>query len=127
MLSVAYMTLMERKFLGRIQIRFGPNRCGPYECFNLSPTCLNLFQRGSHPRTGGQTPFRDRPMLAITAAIGIFAVIPFGNQFTVPGTNWVVKLRVADVDIGLLYIFGLASLGEYGIILGGGSSGTSMV
>ena len=50
-------------------------------------------------------------------------MIPFGDQFTIPWTDWVVKLRVADVDIGLLYIFGLASLGEFGIILGGGSSG----
>ena len=63
------------------------------------------------------------PMISIIAAISIFAVIPFGNQFTIPGTDWVVKLRVADVDIGLLYIFGLASLGEFGIILGGWSSG----
>jgi NADH-quinone oxidoreductase subunit H len=62
-------------------------------------------------------------MITIVSAIGIFAVIPFGDQFILPGTDWVVKLRIADVDIGLLYIFGLASLGEYGIILGGGASG----
>jgi len=63
------------------------------------------------------------PMISMVAAISIFAVIPFGNQFTIPGTNWVVKLRLADVDIGLLFIFGFASLGEFGIILGGWSSG----
>jgi NADH-quinone oxidoreductase subunit H len=57
------------------------------------------------------------------AAISIFAVIPFGDQFTIPGTDWVVKLRIADIDVGLLYIFGIASLGEFGIILGGWSSG----
>ena len=62
-------------------------------------------------------------MICIIAAISIFAVIPFGNQFTIPGTNWVVKLRLADIDVGLLYIFGIASLGEYGIVLGGWSSG----
>jgi len=55
-----------------------------------------------------------------------FAVIPFGNQFTIPGTNWVVKLRLADIDVGLLYIFGVASLGEFGIILGAGLLGISM-
>jgi NADH-quinone oxidoreductase subunit H len=57
------------------------------------------------------------------AAISIFAVIPFGDQFTIPGTDWVVKLRIADIDVGLLYIFGIVSLGEFGIILGGWSSG----
>ena len=51
-------------------------------------------------------------MITMASAIGIFAVIPFGNQLTIPGTDWVVKLRIADVDIGLLYIFGLASLGR---------------
>jgi NADH-quinone oxidoreductase subunit H len=63
------------------------------------------------------------PMISVVSAISLFAVIPFGNQFTIPGTDWVVKLRIADIDIGLLYIFGVASLGEFGIILGGWSSG----
>jgi NADH-quinone oxidoreductase subunit H len=62
-------------------------------------------------------------MITITASLSLFAVIPFGNQFVIPGTDYIVKLRIADIDVGLLYILGIASLGEYGIVLGGWSSG----
>lgn len=124
MLVVAYLTLMERKILGHIQIRFGPNRCGPYGVLQpFSDAIKAFFKEDLIPGRADKPLFVMAPMITIVAAIGIFAVVPFGNEFTIPGTSWVVKLRVADVDIGLLYIFGLASLGEYGIILGGGSSG----
>ena len=124
MLSVAYLTLMERKFLGHIQIRFGPNRCGPYGLLQpFSDAIKAFFKEDLIPGRADKALFVIAPMISIVSAIGIFAVIPFGDQFTIPGTDWVVKLRVADVDIGLLYIFALASLGEYGIILGGSSSG----
>ena len=124
MLSVAYLTLMERKTLGHIQIRFGPNRCGPFGLLQpFSDGIKAFFKEDLIPGRSDKVLFVLAPMISIIAAIGIFAVIPFGNQFTIPGTDWVVKLRVADIDIGLLYIFGLASIGEYGIILGGGSSG----
>ena len=124
MMSVAYLTLMERKMLGHIQIRFGPNRCGPYGLLQpFSDMFKAFFKEDLIPGRADKPLFVIGPMITMVAAIGIFAVIPFGGQFTIPGTNWAVKLRVADVDIGLLYIFAVASLGEYGIILGGGSSG----
>jgi len=124
MMSVAYLTLMERKMLGHIQIRFGPNRCGPYGLLQpFSDMFKAFFKEDLIPGRADKPLFVIAPMITMVAAIGIFAVIPFGGQFTIPGTNWAVKLRVADVDIGLLYIFAVASLGEYGIILGGGSSG----
>jgi NADH-quinone oxidoreductase subunit H len=124
MMSVAYLTLMERKMLGHIQIRFGPNRCGPYGLLQpFADMFKAFFKEDLVPGRADKPLFVIAPMISMIAAIGIFAVIPFGNQFTIPGTSWVVKLRVADVDIGLLYIFAVASLGEYGIILGGGSSG----
>jgi len=124
MLSVAYMTLMERKVLGHIQIRFGPNRCGPFGILQpFSDGIKAFFKEDLVPGRSDKPLFVLAPMIAIIAAISMFAVIPFGDRFTIPGTDWVVKLRVADVDIGLLYIFAVASLGEYGIILGGGSSG----
>ena len=124
MLTVAYMTLMERKVLGHIQIRFGPNRCGPFGLLQpFSDAVKSFFKEDLIPGRSDKVLFVMAPAISMIAAIGIFAVIPFGDEFTLPGTSWVVKLRVADVDIGLLYIFALASLGEYGIILGGGSSG----
>jgi NADH-quinone oxidoreductase subunit H len=124
MLSVAYLTLMERKMLGHIQIRFGPNRCGPYGLLQpFSDMFKAFFKEDLIPGRADKPLFVIAPMITMASAIGMFAVIPFGNEFTVPGTDWVVKLRIADVDIGLLYLFAIASLGEYGVILGGSSSG----
>ncbi len=124
MLVVAYMTLMERKFLGRIQVRFGPNRCGPYGLLQpFSDAVKAFFKEDLIPGRADKVVFVLAPTISMIAAISIFAVIPFGDQFTVPWTNWVVKLRIADIDVGLLYVFGIVSLGEFGIILGGGSSG----
>jgi len=124
MLAVAYMTLMERKVLGHIQVRFGPNRCGPFGLLQpMADGIKAFFKEDLVPGRSDKAIFVLAPMISIVTAISIFAVIPFGNQFTLPGTDWVIKLRVADVDIGLLYIFALASIGEFGIILGGWSSG----
>lgn len=124
MICVAYLTWLERKVLGHIQIRFGPNRCGPFGLLQpFSDAIKAFFKEDLIPARADKTVFVLAPMIAIISAISLFAVIPFGNQFTIPGTNWVVKLRLADVDIGLLYVFAFATLGEYGIILGGWASG----
>lgn len=124
MICVAYLTWLERKVLGHIQIRFGPNRCGPFGLLQpFSDAIKAFFKEDLIPARADKVVFVLAPMIAIISAISLFAVIPFGNQFTIPGTNWVVKLRLADVDIGLLYVFAFATLGEYGIILGGWASG----
>jgi NADH-quinone oxidoreductase subunit H len=124
MIVVAYMTLMERKVLGHIQVRYGPNRCGPFGILQpFSDAVKAFFKEDLVPERADKVIFVLAPTISMIAAISIFAVIPFGNQFTIPGTDWVVKLRIADIDVGLLYIFGIASLGEFGIILGGWSSG----
>ena len=124
MLSVAYLTLLERKLLGHIQVRYGPNRCGPYGLLQpFADGIKAFFKEDLVPGRSDKGIFVMAPMISIITAIAIFAVIPFGNQFTIPGTDWVVKLRLADVDIGLLFIFGFASIGEFGIVLGGWSSG----
>jgi NADH-quinone oxidoreductase subunit H len=124
MIVVAYMTLMERKVLGRIQVRYGPNRCGPYGILQpFSDAVKAFFKEDLVPGRADKAVFVLAPTISMISAISIFAVIPFGNQFTIPGTDWVVKLRIADIDVGLLYVFGIVSLGEFGIILGGWSSG----
>ena len=124
MIVVAYMTLMERKVLGHIQVRYGPNRCGPYGLLQpFSDAVKAFFKEDLVPGRADKVVFVLAPTISMIAAISIFAVIPFGDQFTIPGTDWVVKLRIADIDVGLLYIFGIVSLGEFGIILGGWSSG----
>jgi NADH-quinone oxidoreductase subunit H len=124
MIVVAYMTLMERKVLGHIQVRYGPNRCGPYGLLQpFSDAVKAFFKEDLVPGRADKVVFVLAPTISMIAAISIFAVVPFGDQFTIPGTDWVVKLRIADIDVGLLYIFGIVSLGEFGIILGGWSSG----
>lgn len=124
MLSVAYMTWLERKVLGHIQVRFGPNRCGPFGLLQpFSDGIKAFFKEDLVPGSSDKVVFVLGPMISIISAISLFAVVPFGNQFTIPGTDWVVKLHVADIDIGLLYIFAIASIGEFGIVLGGWASG----
>jgi NADH-quinone oxidoreductase subunit H len=123
-IAIAYETWFMRKMAGRIQLRYGPNRCGPYGLLQpFADLFKALFKEDLTPGRSDKAIFVLAPMITITASISLFAVIPFGNQFTFPGTDWVVKLRLADIDVGLLYIFGVASLGEFGIILGGWSSG----
>ena len=82
-----------------------------------------FFKEDLMPDRSDKVIFVIAPMITIISSPQHLCGDPFGNQFTIPGTNWVVKLRIADIDVGLLYIFGVASLGEFGIILGGWSSG----
>ena len=111
MIVVAYLTWLERKVLGHIQVRYGPNRCGPFGLLQpFADAVKAFFKEDLIPGRSDKVIFVLAPMIAIISSISLFAVIPFGNQFTIPGTNWVVKLRIADVDVGLLYIFGIASL-----------------
>ena len=123
-LIIAYETWFMRKMAGRIQLRYGPNRCGPYGLFQpFADLFKALFKEDLIPDRSDKVIFILAPMITITASLSLFAVIPFGNQFTIPWTDYIVKLRIADIDVGLLYILGIASLGEYGIVLGGWSSG----
>ena len=94
MIVVAYLTWLERKVLGHIQIRYGPNRCGPFGLLQpFSDAIKAFFKEDLVPGRSDKALFVIAPMISIIAAISIFAVVPFGNQFTIPGTNWVVKLR----------------------------------
>ena len=107
--------------MGHIQIRFGPNRCGPFGLLQpFSDAVKAFFKEDLIPGRSDKAVFVIAPTISMIAAIGIFAVIPFGNQFTIPGTNWVVKLRVADVDIGFSISSPLPPWESIGIILGGG-------
>jgi NADH-quinone oxidoreductase subunit H len=117
---VAYLTLAERKILGRIQVRYGPNRVGPFGLFQpIADGIKAFFKEDVVPARADQALFVIAPMISITAAISLFAVIPFGEYIDFLGRR--ISLVIANLDIGLLYVFAVASLGEYGVVLGGWS------
>jgi len=117
---VAYLTLVERKVLGHIQVRYGPNRVGPFGLFQpIADGIKAFFKEDVVPARADKPIFVIAPMISIVAAISLFAVIPFGDKIELFGRT--ITLTIADLDIGLLYVFGIASLGEYGVVLGGWS------
>jgi len=122
MLFVAYLTLAERKILGRLQVRFGPNRVGPYGLLQPIADGIKSFTKEDIiPANADKPLFVLAPMIALFSALSLFAVIPFGGTVHVFGRA--VKLVIGDGDIRLLFVFAFATLGEYGIVLGGWSSG----
>ncbi len=121
MLGVAYLTLAERKFAGYIQDRYGPNRAGPYGLFQPFADFIKmLFKEEFMPNKAERLIFLIAPLLITIPALSVIAVIPFGDSIEILGRE--IKLRIADVNIGILYMFAISSLGVYGIVLGGWSS-----
>ena len=119
--GVAYMTLAERKVSAWIQWRVGPNRVGPWGL--LQPIADGLkfvFKEDFIPKGANRALHTLAPMLTLIPALVTFAVIPFGSSLPIFGHQ--VNLIVADLSIGILFIFAIASLGVYGIAVGGWSS-----
>lgn len=121
MLAVAYMTWLERKVLGHIQVRYGPNRVGPFGLLQpIADGIKAFFKEEVIPEKADKPVYLIAPAIPFVCALSMFAVIPFGDTIRVLGRE--VKLVIADVPIGLLFVFAMASLGEYGIVLGGWAS-----
>ncbi|MCT1532394.1 NADH-quinone oxidoreductase subunit NuoH [Sphingobacterium daejeonense] len=116
-----YSTLAERKIAGFMQDRYGPNRAGLFGI--LQPLCDGgkfFFKEEIIPAGAHKTLFILGPTIAIITACISSAVIPWGQTLTIG--DQAIKLQVADVNIGVLYIFGVIALGVYGIMLGGWAS-----
>ena len=117
------LIVYERKLLGRFQNRYGPNRVGPFGLFQpLAEIVKFATKEPSRPATSVGFLFRIAPMIAILTAVGALALIPFGNVQHVFGQR--VGLYGIDVSIGPLYVFALAGISFYGVMLGGWASGS---
>jgi|SRR5690606_26493056 len=116
-----YSTLAERKVAGFMQDRYGPNRAGIGGI--LQPLCDGgkfFFKEEIIPAGAHKVLFVLGPVLAIVTACISSAIIPWGQSLNINGRE--ISLQVADVNIGVLYIFGVIALGVYGIMLGGWAS-----
>ena len=116
-----YSTLAERKIAGFMQDRHGPHRAGPFGL--LQPLCDGgkfFFKEEIIPAGAHKGLFILGPTLAIITACISSAVIPWGQTLEIAGRE--VSLQVADINVGVLYIFGVVALGVYGIMLGGWAS-----
>ncbi|MCC6179063.1 MAG: NADH-quinone oxidoreductase subunit NuoH [Chloroflexi bacterium] len=121
--AMAYMTWFERRIISRMQVRIGPNRTGPTGLLQPLADAIKLFfKEDIRPMTADKLLYPLAPMIALFAALATFAVIPIGGTISVAGIE--VPLQVAELPVGVLYILAASSLGVYGIVLGGWSSGS---
>jgi NADH-quinone oxidoreductase subunit H len=118
---MAYMTYAERKVLALMQDRIGPNRVGPFGLLQpLADGAKLLGKEDLIPANADKRVFVIAPLIAFVTAPLAALVIPFGDQVTIAGHT--VNLYVADLNIAVLYVLALGSIGVYGIILGGYAS-----
>jgi len=117
----AYCIYFERKIAAFIQDRYGPNRVGPWGLLQLAADGGKfVFKEDIIPRHVDKVLFLAAPGISMLVAFVGFAAIPWGGQWQV--NNRVVEIQVANPDIGLLYILGVASMGVYGVVLAGWAS-----
>ena len=121
LLLFAYMTWLERKVLGRMQLRYGPNRAGKFGVLQPFADMIKLIRKEAFaPSSAIPIPYILAPVISAFTAIAAFSVIPWGPGWRI--YHWQVNGEVANVSIALLLIFALGSIGIYGFIVGGWAS-----
>jgi NADH-quinone oxidoreductase subunit H len=121
--GMAYMTWFERRVISRLQVRIGPNRVGPSGLLQPLADALKLFfKEDVRPSMADRFLYPLAPGVSLVAALAAFAVIPIGPPITIGGRQ--IDLLIQDMPVALLYLIGVSSLGVYGVVLGGWSSGS---
>jgi NADH-quinone oxidoreductase subunit H len=121
LVAVTFMVLLERKVIAWTQVRLGPMRVGPHGILQPIADVIKLMiKEDITPVKADRWIFTMAPMLVLIPALVMFAVIPFGESASLFGRE--VTLYITDINVGLLYIVSVASIGVYGIILAGWSS-----
>ncbi len=121
LLLAAYLVWAERKFLGRLQVRYGPNRAGIFGLLQpIADSIKMMAKEDIVPTAADSAVFLLAPAVVAVTALLMFAVVPFGPPVVLWGRE--IPMVISDINVGLLYIFALSSLGVYGIALGGWAS-----
>lgn len=115
---VPFLVWLERRLMGWFQVRLGPNRVGPFGLLQpISDSIKLLFKESIVTHQADRFLFYLAPAIVVFTSILAFSAIPFGEPLTILGKE--IGLWVANLDIGLLFIFAISSMGVYGIVLGG--------
>ena len=121
LLAVSYLVLLERKVIAWVQVRLGPMRVGPHGALQpIADAVKLLLKEDITPARADRWVFTAAPVVALVPALVVFAVIPFGSQVELFGRS--ISLSVTDINVGLLYVVSVASIGVYGLILAGWAS-----
>jgi NADH-quinone oxidoreductase subunit H len=121
LMGAAYLVWAERKLLARLQIRYGPNRAGKFGLLQPIADALKMLAKEDLVPEGADSfVFKLAPVVVAATALLMFAVVPVAPDLTLFGRT--VPMVIADLNVGLLYIFALSSLGVYGVALGGWAS-----
>src|SRR5207302_7833899 len=121
LVAVTYMVLLERKVIAWAQSRLGPMRVGPYGILQPVADAVKLMiKEDITPVRADKWVFTVAPTISMVPALIVYAVIPFGPEVTLFGRK--VSLYITDLNVGLLYVVSVASVGVYGTILAGWAS-----